>query len=334
MGMVMTSKFDGKKLTVARNFRGLTQKALFENTQISQGLLSKYEACSVEPSDESITKIAAYLKFPAEFFSSDSQPKAPVTVLHRKTTAVSAKDRDRLQAIGEMLSGYFNRIYQRSPWGILLQKQLEEIPENAAAKMRHLLGLQGPIDSVINAIEQLGIIVVPVSFGDVKTDGFTMVSQAQTSAPVVVINSDRPGDRQRASICHELGHLVLHEITAANVEADAWRFAAEFLLPAKEIEEDLRWANANLSQVQVLKKKWKASMAMLLKRSYSLGIISESQYTRSMMQMAPYRVIEPVAIVPEKPLLAKKLIIENPDVLTYWGREVESEVFKMVGLEI
>lgn len=53
-----------------------------------------------------------------------------------------------------------------------------------------------------------------------------------------------PADRLRATLAHELGHLVLHMNDNSiskerNIEDEAWLFAGEFLLPVEGLRKQL-----------------------------------------------------------------------------------------------
>ena len=74
-----------------------------------------------------------------------------------------------------------------------------------------------------------------------KSECFDGMAATVDGIPVVVVGRGWPGDRQRFTLAHELGHLVLHGRLASDVdeEAAANRFAGAFLAPADEVRKEL-----------------------------------------------------------------------------------------------
>ena len=53
--------------------------------------------------------------------------------------------------------------------------------------------------------------------------------------PVVVVNADDRGERQRFTIAREFGHIVLNVSRGLDAERVAHRFARAFLMPAEAL---------------------------------------------------------------------------------------------------
>jgi Zn-dependent peptidase ImmA (M78 family) len=90
--------------------------------------------------------------------------------------------------------------------------------------------------------------------------------------------------RQRFDVAHELGHLVMHldaEPGGRTVEDQAHRFAAEFLMPEKEIV-DLLPHKADWQRLGQLKQQWNVSLQALLYRARSLKVMSDVTYRNAM----------------------------------------------------
>lgn len=175
-------------------------------------------------------------------------------------------------------------------------------PEDVAKDLRDQLapGI-GPIQSVVATLESAGVPVVIRDLGSTLMDA--IFSWPTGAHPLVVLSSHAPADRQRFTLAHELGHAVMHQIPSENQEAEADRFAAEFLMPARGIREHL--SGASIPSLARLKPVWRVSMAALLRRARDLGQITESRYKTLSIEMsaAGYRKNEPVSISPEEPSL-------------------------------
>ena len=96
---------------------------------------------------------------------------------------------------------------------------------------RGKLGLN-PIADLTDTLEGLGLLVIVV---DRRESGFSgLTAQARTEDgreyPVVAVSQRWPGDRQRFTLAHELGHLLLDGRLAddLNEEKAADRFAGAF----------------------------------------------------------------------------------------------------------
>jgi Zn-dependent peptidase ImmA (M78 family) len=127
-------------------------------------------------------------------------------------------------------------------------------------------------------LESKGIILSSFSFGTDRLDSRTILTN--TNQPIIFTNKSLLGDRLRFSLAYELGHLVMHLNTSPTldreVDKEANKFAAEFLMPEADIRKDFE-AGVTLSILGELKKKWKVSMQSLLYRADDLGVITYNQ---------------------------------------------------------
>jgi Zn-dependent peptidase ImmA (M78 family) len=135
-----------------------------------------------------------------------------------------------------------------------------------------------------------------------------------TDRPVIVLSADK-NDRARSRFdaAHELGHLVMHgqQIWGLpEVEKQAHRFAAAFLMPRQDIADQLP-RHGDWNRLFSLKRHWQVSLAALLMRARVLGSISENDYVAAIKAASArgWRRIEPVPLgQPEQPKLLQALI--------------------------
>jgi Zn-dependent peptidase ImmA (M78 family) len=162
------------------------------------------------------------------------------------------------------------------------------------------------VQNLVGAIEDAGGIVFRCSFETKKVDA---ISQWLPGLPpLFFVNSDIPGDRCRFTLAHELGHLIMHQIPTPDIETEANRFAAEFLMPEKEIGPHLR--QLSLQRLAAMKPYWKVAMSAILKRANDLHKISPFMYRKLNTQINKYdlRINEPVHIAIEEPEVVKDII--------------------------
>ncbi len=92
------------------------------------------------------------------------------------------------------------------------------------------LGLN-PIPDLIDVLETNGIRVFMIAAdAENKFDG---LAACVNDMPIVVVGRHWPGDRQRFTLAHELGHLMLQGRLANSIDEEKAcnRFAGAFLLP-------------------------------------------------------------------------------------------------------
>jgi Zn-dependent peptidase ImmA (M78 family) len=160
--------------------------------------------------------------------------------------------------------------------------------EDIALEVRALAGLDAAavLGNAIRAAERLGCLVLPF---DSELGRHLGMSVRSDDVPVIcVVNSkDVPGDRQRFTVAHEVGHLVLHGAAkppadgpeAARMESQANRFAAAFLGPADPLVDSLAemGGRVTLNSLTRVKAVWGISIKSLVGRYKALGVIGSDQ---------------------------------------------------------
>ena len=152
--------------------------------------------------------------------------------------------------------------------------------EEAAVELRRAWGLGlGPLENLAEWLEDLGIKVGVFPAHD-AFDALTLWANDET--PVMVVKAGLPGDRERFSLAHELGHLVLNAQAELDEERVANRFAGAFLVPAPMVYRELgrRRKALGLYELHLLKHKYGVSMQAWIFRARDLGILSEKAARR------------------------------------------------------
>ena len=182
-------------------------------------------------------------------------------------------------------------------------------PREAARAVRATLNVSGgPIPSVVKVIEDAGGLIVPCTFGTFEVDA---ISRWVPGLPLLFfVNTSAPVDRFRMNLAHELAHMVLHRVPEPEMEDQANKLAAEFLMPSAEIKPQLY--GLTLQRLAALKPYWRTSMNSILKQASDLNVMSPSAIRYLWIQMAQrgYRKREPAELdlLPERPSLLQEVM--------------------------
>jgi Zn-dependent peptidase ImmA (M78 family)/plasmid maintenance system antidote protein VapI len=311
----MGSSVNPEMIVLARESRGLTQIDLAEMVSLAQGEISRYENGTRNISDEHLQRIANVLGYPVAFFYHSGQRYGLGSsgLHHRKRKTLPARTLDLFIAKINILRFVLDRLMdsveiehvQKFP-----QYDVDEFRgdiEHIAELVRAAWKLpSGPIVDFIGVLEQAGAIVHRINFETQKIDA--LVQWVPPNPPIILINETSPGDRLRFTLAHELGHLIMHDTPRENMEEEADRFAAAFLMPARDTLP--YFGHVTLQRLAQLKPYWRVSIAALIRRARDLDAISDRQYRSLNEEMSKlgYRIHEPVPIPIEKPTLYKEII--------------------------
>ncbi|GAG55122.1 unnamed protein product, partial [marine sediment metagenome] len=156
----------------------------------------------------------------------------------------------------------------------------EEDLEKAAVQLREKWSLgMAPVENLIEILEDNGIKVGRIA-GHKDFDSCTF--KMDNDKPVIAVKKDVPGDRQRFSLAHELGHLILDLPESMDSEKAANRFAGAFLVPKNVVYTELgeKRKSLNSFELHLLKHKHGLSMLGWVHRAEDLRIISRSSAKR------------------------------------------------------
>ena len=309
-------------IQLAREARGLDQKALSARLGVTQGYVSQLESGWRTPSDAVLQQLAAVLEYPADLFRQKDRVYG-LPLWHRKKDRASAAALARAHADLNLSVMHLARLLRAAEFDAgrgIPDLAIDEFgsPEAVAQHVRGVWQLPaGPVRNLVREVEAAGGVVVAHDFGTPDVDGIGM--RAPALPPLVFLNADKPTDRQRFTLAHELGHLVMHGYPSDDMEREAHRFAAEFLMPAADVRPAL--LDVDLPRLAALKPVWRVSMAALLLRAKQLGAITARRYSYLWAEMgrAGYRTREPVELelAPEPATVLPDLLGLHLDALGY-----------------
>jgi Zn-dependent peptidase ImmA (M78 family) len=276
--------------------------------------LTFYEEEKREPLLPLVHKLSFVLGFPVAFFyEPDINLVGGEAATFRATRTLKSIKRSQALATGaiatEILSPAIRKRFNLPK--LDLPDLSHETPETAAASLRERwrLGL-APIHNMVHLLESKGIEVFWIYEDDRSLDAFTLW---RGDLPYVLMNSHKEaGDRGRFDAAHELGHLVLHrekeKTGTRDVETEAHRFAAAFLMPAEQFKQESPRFPV-LSRYYGLKQRWGCSIQSMVRRGYDLEMFSQWHYEQAAKEMSTLGwrsyVAEPVPVRREVSVLHK-----------------------------
>lgn len=317
----MTSKtINVAMIILARESRGWSQAELAEKISLSPANLSKIERAEIGIQDDTVFRIADATGYPFQFFTQLGDILPP-NLNYRKRVNVAQKIITPIEARCNIIQRHVQFLTRA------LKKEAPKIPilessgggqsvNKIVQQLRKKWKIATPvIPDLVHLIESNGIMVVQFDFGTERVDSRSILTEDKY--PIIILNSSLLGDRQRFTAAYELGHMVMHTFTTVPADRDiskeANQFAAELLMPEKEIRQDFK-AGITIPVLGELKRKWKVSMISLLYRADDLGLLTPNQkrYLVQQFNQLKIRRREPVELdIPaEQPRLMRQFLSE------------------------
>lgn len=330
--------YNGEMFRLARQYRDLTQRELAESVGTEASTVSRIENCLLQPSEPLAERLADRLRFPLSFFRQAERPYGlPVSVhpMWRKKAAVGQREIDRALAAMNIWLMHLRRLIKAVEFRPVLPLPEVDVetfdggPEAVAQLVRRAwLMPAGPVRDLTAWVERAGCFVAHVEMPDAAMDGLTL--RSPDLPPCIFLNKHLPGDRLRYTLCHELGHVIMHRLPTMNMEREANAFAGAFLMPANDIRRHFAGHRITLSLLANLKPEWRVAMQSLLFRAGDLGYVKPNQarYLWSQFNAQKIRMREPPELdVPvEQPTLAPRVIQLHLEQLGYSVAELEKVI--------
>lgn len=319
----MSSPFVGERLRTARDIFGVTQDELHRRTDLSQSLLSQVERGQKPASRELVAAVANGLDLPIEFFEVIPEDVPLDSLRFRMQKTASATTSRRAQALFQEGFRVSRDLVVRTnyPHPVLPFATGEiggsEIIELAAqTRDAFQVAHDKPVPHLMRVIERAGLPVAPIVLPDAEEAALSNNRHFGLSYwggphdhAFIGYFPGHAGDRDRFTLAHEIGHLVLHlRRRADDPEREANLFAGELLLPYDRARETLGMG-LTLRDYARIKAVWGVSIQGLVMRAKQVGAITDERSTSLWKQINArgWRRIEPVIVQPESPALLGRL---------------------------
>jgi len=264
---------------------------------VSAAAITQFEKGTSRPTRSIVAELSLALGVPGEFFQ-QGRPieQVSASAAHfRSLRSTPAITRDQARAFAEIGLAVVDIMEQ---WVDLPRVNLPITPvgdepsrSEIAAISHQVRGSfdlkEGPIAHVVRTLEANGVVVLRLpDFIDPHVDAFSTDAGHRPLVLLSPLKDDRA--RSRFDAAHELGHLILHpdvEPGSKLIENQAHVFAAEFLAPSEQIEQDLP-RKVDWDILLHAKTKWGISLRALAHRAHDLGLWSDFAYRRASQHLA------------------------------------------------
>lgn len=279
----------GARIQRARKAAGLSLRDLGQQIALSHAAIKKYEDNEVTPSSDILIKLAHALHVKVEYFFRPRPFISEKKISYREHANIPRRHLDEitfkiLDQVEQRVE--LENLFPTPPtqtFSINLPKKITTIEktEHLADEIRSQwnLGLD-PIPDLIDLFEEHGIKVFEID--NLNYPKFNGLSTYVNQIPVIVVGKSWPGDRQRFTLAHELGHLILNDRIKDNTDIENYcnRFAGSFLLPQQSLISILGKHRTSIEplELSLLKQAFGISMTCILHRAEETGIISSSLY--------------------------------------------------------
>jgi Zn-dependent peptidase ImmA (M78 family)/transcriptional regulator with XRE-family HTH domain len=285
----MVTQFSGERLRLARNLSGWTLTELGQRVAADAAFLSRIETGKQAPSDLLAAALSDELGFEREFFFDAIFDPFKLEQCHfRHLQRTSKRLKEMVLAQGTLLAELIGKLAEEVEFPPLhipdIHAESTQEIESAAQACRQFwnLGENAPISSMVRLVENAGVLVVRLQENSRDVDAFSRFG----STAVIVLNDDKKSaSRSRFDVAHELGHLVIHRGKQTGdpaSEGQANRFASALLLPRDGFYRAFRQVPGfSWPHLFEMKRRWKVSVAAIVRRAYDLDLLLASDYRRA-----------------------------------------------------
>ena len=282
------------RIRQARLASGLTLVALGKKVDVSHTAIQKYEKGLLTPSSSQLLKLARACGIRTEYFFRTHtvellQPEFRKLSTFGKTAqdALKIKVVELVEKRVELLGAFPELPLLAFAAPTELPERIESLDEIEAfsdqVRNAWQLGMS-PITDLTDTLEGLGLLVIVVDEENPGFSGLTAKVRTEDGReyPVVAVSKRWPGDRQRFTLAHELGHLLLEGRLADDIDKEKAcdRFAGAFLAPRLAVLQLLGQQRHALEwqELYVLKHEFGLSMAGWLHRAKQCSVITDTAH--------------------------------------------------------
>ena len=279
----------GNNLKRARLIKNLSLREVAQRLNVSPTAVSKYENGIIIPDSKRLIEFANLYEVKVRtLLQSKELPKMNFNSFRKKKRLIGKRLEILKSIILNKVRDYLEVLNLNQYIPIKLVKfkcNSVEDAEAIARKYREIINFSviQPISNLISVLENLGIMIIQIADVNNYIKDFDGLSEVVNNVPfIVLLNNIKDGARQRFTIAHELGHLVMDVADNLDAEKMCHRFASAFLMPKESIINEFGSFRKNISlfELKAFKEEYRVSYAAIIYRLKDLNIISEYLYKK------------------------------------------------------
>lgn len=284
--------FNGKRLKVARIYRGKTIDQVSKETNINKKDILAFEENKYKPTVENALKLSNVLHFPRDYFYRNENIKINVEAVHFNPQSTIQRNeeisyREKLVMIHKLYLFFENFIqFPELQLPQNLHRNMNE--EELATKCREYYEAgDEPLVNMLSFMEAIGVVVTGMNL---DRRGASPYSQKQSingnSKYIVSLGHDKNSLAQRNyDLAYEFAFIISNELNIPSKRFNKDDFASALLLPKDRLIEELSNPNELESYLEV-KSKFMVPLTIILYRAYALGVINYKKYNYLMNEIS------------------------------------------------
>ncbi|MCD8307296.1 MAG: XRE family transcriptional regulator [Clostridia bacterium] len=308
-----------KNLRFYRLKSGMTKKELADKCQLTPMAISNYENGKRTPRYDLIEEIANVLNVRfVDLINTRDESLVFSYGEFRKSESLSGYQEELIKASTEdyldsLLSAAFfisGKVLPDCPSCHVLN--LSDNIENDAKALRQYLGfpLSGPIPNMITSLENKGILVYKCYDAG---EAFSGMNGFVNDRPFIVINGNMNPERNRATMAHELAHLMFirdDAMSSKAIESRVTAISGAFLIGLADLQLEVGIKRDEItSDMLMVCKKYGISSCLLVRRMKVTGIIEDSLEEQFYTDHPSWHEEEPSRIQDESSDLLEQLVL-------------------------
>lgn len=278
----------GRNIKKYRLLSGYSMRELADLLGVSHQTIKKYEDDLMVPNSERLIEIAKILKVNiSDLVYTYSTPKLKFNNFRKNSTLTKNKEKGLKLLINDEIGKYIDVLYfaddkccfNKKKWSYDVNN-INDL-DNIASNVRKILGVQDDcaLDNLTNKLEDNNFLILEIDFSD-KFDGFSEIVDDMA----FIILSSKGYERNRFTLAHELGHLILNfkeDLSTSDIERYCDLFASSLLMPRNAMFKELELGerkiinNISINELLLIAKEYQVSLNAVIMRLYTLGIIND-----------------------------------------------------------
>lgn len=283
--------YNGKRLKIARIYRGKTIDQLAKETNINKKDILAFEENKYKPTVENALKLSNVLYFPREYFYKNENLKINVDAVHFNPQSTTQRNeeisyREKLIMIHKLYS-FFENYIQFPPLQLPDNLNRNSDMEELANKCREYYGLEDePIVNMVSFMESIGVALTAMNTDKKGASPFSQKQSINGKCKyIVALGHDNNALAMRNyDLAYEFGFIISNELKISAKKFNKDDFASAFLLPRDSFVKELSNPSELESYLQV-KSKFMVPVNIILYRAYALGLINYKKYNYLMNEV-------------------------------------------------